>query len=227
VIEVLVLIAIIVLLAALIFPVLARAREAARKTVCLSNLRQIGLAFAMYMDDWDGCFPNTSDPYLWMGRHWRWPLKPYLRMTVSRDPAAPDDPRRSVHNRTDILICPSDATAPNKWDCTSYAYCAAFYHTPEQINAMSKEDLYQLDRFPCITQAEVNVEYPDKKVLAGEWLSNHDLVAVGWWDWRGSRSYLFADGHVKYLPARRLFAAVDGLPDPNLTVDGVAGKDVP
>ena len=224
--ELLVVIAIVMLLAALMFPVLMRAREAARKTVCVSNLRQIGIAFAMYIDDWDGCFPNTGDPYLWMGRHWRWPLKPYLLMSASRDPATPDDLRRSVHSGPDILVCPSDVTAPIEWDLTSYAYSAAFYHTPEQINAMTKEDLYQLDRFPCVTQAEASVEYSDRKVLGGEWLSNHDLLAVGWWDWRGSRNYLFVDGHVQYLPAGRILPAVDSFPDPNLTVDGMAGKDV-
>ena len=220
-------IAVLLLLAGLILPVLARAREAARKTACMSNLRQIGMAFRLYVDDWDTCFPNTDDPYRWMGRHWRWPLQPYLRLHAARDPEAPDDPDRSAHNRPDILICPSDASARRKWDATSYAYSAAFYHTPAQVNAMTKDDLYQLDRFPCVTQSEVGVEYPDKKVLGGEWLTNHDAVAAGWWDWAGSRNYLFVDGHVRYLPARRVLPAVDGYPDPNLTVDGIGGQDLP
>ena len=224
--ELLVVVAIIGLLAALIFPVLARAREAARKTMCMSNLRQIGVAFRLYVDDWDGCFPNTNDPYLWMGRRWRWPLKPYLRMSANRDPQAPDDPGRSVRNRPDILICPSDSTTRRKWDSTSYAYSAAFYHTPAQINAMTREDLYQLDRFPCVTQSDANVAEPSKKVLGGEWLTNHDFGAAGWWDWTGSRNYLFVDGHVRYLPARRILPAVDRYPDPNLTVDGLDGRDV-
>jgi prepilin-type N-terminal cleavage/methylation domain-containing protein len=53
-IELLVVIAIIAILAAILFPVFARAREAARKTACISNMKQIGLAVAMYAQDFDG-----------------------------------------------------------------------------------------------------------------------------------------------------------------------------
>ncbi len=53
-IELLVVIAIIAILAAILFPVFAQARESARKSACLSNMRQIGLAARMYMEDWDG-----------------------------------------------------------------------------------------------------------------------------------------------------------------------------
>jgi len=52
-IELLVVIAIIAILAAILFPVFAQAREAARKTSCLSNLKQVGTAFAMYVQDYD------------------------------------------------------------------------------------------------------------------------------------------------------------------------------
>lgn len=56
-IELLVVIAIIAILAAILFPVFARAREAARKTTCLSNLKQIGTAALMYVQDYDEQFP--------------------------------------------------------------------------------------------------------------------------------------------------------------------------
>lgn len=56
-IELLVVIAIIAILAAILFPVFARAREAARKTGCVSNLRQLGLAAHMYAQDYDELFP--------------------------------------------------------------------------------------------------------------------------------------------------------------------------
>jgi prepilin-type N-terminal cleavage/methylation domain-containing protein/prepilin-type processing-associated H-X9-DG protein len=59
-IELLVVIAIISLLAAILFPVFAQARESARKTACLSNMRQIGLATRLYMDDYDERFPQTK-----------------------------------------------------------------------------------------------------------------------------------------------------------------------
>src|SRR5881396_3209405 len=53
-IELLVVIAIIAILAAILFPVFAQAREAARKAVCQSNLKQIGAAAIMYASDYDG-----------------------------------------------------------------------------------------------------------------------------------------------------------------------------
>jgi prepilin-type N-terminal cleavage/methylation domain-containing protein/prepilin-type processing-associated H-X9-DG protein len=57
-IELLVVIAIIAIIAAILFPVFAHAREKARQTTCLSNLRQIGLATRMYTQDWDEMLPD-------------------------------------------------------------------------------------------------------------------------------------------------------------------------
>ena len=56
-IELLVVIAIIAILAAILFPVFAGARERARQTSCLNNLKQMGTAVQMYLDDWDSEFP--------------------------------------------------------------------------------------------------------------------------------------------------------------------------
>jgi prepilin-type processing-associated H-X9-DG protein len=57
-------IAIIAILAAILFPVFARAREAARKATCLSNLKQIALAALMYAQDYDEALPlATSTGY--------------------------------------------------------------------------------------------------------------------------------------------------------------------
>lgn len=59
-IELLVVIAIIAILAAILFPVFARAREAARRTTCTSNLRQHGQALNMYLQDYDETFPVAN-----------------------------------------------------------------------------------------------------------------------------------------------------------------------
>jgi prepilin-type N-terminal cleavage/methylation domain-containing protein/prepilin-type processing-associated H-X9-DG protein len=62
-IELLVVIAIIAILAAILFPVFAQAREKARQTSCLSNEKQLGLAFMQYVADYDGTFPvGTAGP---------------------------------------------------------------------------------------------------------------------------------------------------------------------
>ncbi len=62
-IELLVVIAIIAILAAILFPVFAQAKEAAKKTSCLSNTKQIGLALLMYGNDNDDGYPTWSDFY--------------------------------------------------------------------------------------------------------------------------------------------------------------------
>ncbi len=81
-IELLVVIAIIAILAAILFPVFARAREKARQASCQSNLKQIGLAWAMYVQDYDEILPPRSkyymclDPYIKNTQIWKCPSDP-------------------------------------------------------------------------------------------------------------------------------------------------------
>lgn len=86
-IEILVVIAIIAILAAILFPVFARARENARRSSCQSNLKQLGLGLIQYVQDYDERYPyrtfgtgsiyNTSDP----AYSWRQAIQPYIKST--------------------------------------------------------------------------------------------------------------------------------------------------
>jgi prepilin-type N-terminal cleavage/methylation domain-containing protein len=215
-IELLVVIAIIGLLAALLLPALARARA--------SNLRQIGLAFVLYGSDQEDCLPNTGDPFLWMGRRWRWVVQPYLAFSGAA--AAVGNPNTSTNFLPGVLVCPSDPTAATNYDSTSYGYTAASYFSDASINAMTLASLYQSNPFPCASRKTADARFPAQKGMAAEWLSAHAKVQVGWWDWRAEREYVFVDGHVSYLAAGRIRPAVDSFPDINLTVDGLSGRDV-
>lgn len=230
--ELLVVIAVIAVLSALLFPVLARERESARSSACQSNLRQIGTAFSAYLSDYDETYPaDESDPFLWMGRRWRWPLQRYLVMSGRR--ASPGDPLVAEGYTPGILLCPSDDTAREKWDSTSYAYSAAFYHDPEDVNRMTDTralwDPKAAAEFPVAPQTASDVRFPAQKALCGEWLANHTGPAeASWWDAerRGSHNYVFADGHAESVPAQALRPTANGMPDINVTLNGVAGRDV-
>lgn len=74
-IELLVVIAIIAILAAILFPVFAKAREAARKTSCLNNLKQLGTGVMMYSQDYDETYPNRSQ----LAGHWGYAIQPYVK----------------------------------------------------------------------------------------------------------------------------------------------------
>jgi len=77
-IELLVVIAIIAILAAILFPVFATAREKARQTACLSNLKQIGLGYVQYEQDYDETVPSGTNNWGW-GEGWAGQVYPYVK----------------------------------------------------------------------------------------------------------------------------------------------------
>jgi len=107
-IELLVVIGIVAVLAAILLPALARVREAARRSSCMSNLRQIGLVFMMYADESNGYFPRMHGDQPWgavlpgscTNGNTRAHLAPSMQ---ALHPSYLSDPR--------VLVCPSDPDA--------------------------------------------------------------------------------------------------------------------
>ena len=84
-IELLVVIAIIAILAAILFPVFAQAREKAQGISCLSNSRQISVAYTMYATDYDGYLPLTTHS---PNSSWTDQCQPYIKnRQVNRCPS--------------------------------------------------------------------------------------------------------------------------------------------
>jgi len=99
-IELLVVIAIIAILAAILFPVFAQAREAARKTSCLSNLKQMSLGVAMYVSD-NELYPVYS--YSTGSVRWHTILQPYVK-------------------NEQVFVCPSSAYSRFHFRNMGYGY---------------------------------------------------------------------------------------------------------
>lgn len=104
-IELLVVIAIIAILAAILFPVFAQAREAARKTSCLSNTKQLSLGVLMYAQDYDEAYPMSAwyplfDATLGFDRqvYWMEVINPYIKSGGESV---------NLAQRSSVFVCPN------------------------------------------------------------------------------------------------------------------------
>src|SRR5688572_22539669 len=107
--ELLVVVGIILLLAALLVPALSQAKKFGVRMICLSHVRQLGLAARMYADDADGWLPARG-----MGSADRWPalFRRYVASNVKvfycplmlADPEVSKDPFANNHNNTSYIL---------------------------------------------------------------------------------------------------------------------------
>lgn len=202
-IELLVVIAIIAILAALLFPVFARAKAAAKKTACISNLRQIGQSFALYMGDYDDYFPRGIDPVdkyrpeIW-DSHSEWadqlPFMPLL-----------SDVLQPYIKNHEIFHCPADSgtmCVDNNWPLQLPASpslfqvygSSYFYRTEIAFRQASQTSLQELARTNVLFDA------------AGNWHPNASrLEPTDDWNtvWNKLRDYrynvMYGDFHVKHV----------------------------
>ena len=108
-IELLIVIAIIGLLAAILFPVFARARENARRASCASNLKQIGLGLMQYTQDYDEKFPPGrsywQDPETGQSYSQDWAVSKYIPSAAGRFVKVPSVTSSYIKNEQ-IFLCP-------------------------------------------------------------------------------------------------------------------------
>jgi prepilin-type N-terminal cleavage/methylation domain-containing protein/prepilin-type processing-associated H-X9-DG protein len=193
-IELLVVIAIIALLAALLLPALARAREKARQTVCLGQLRQISFAVRLYADEHDDEFPRSQHSAFTHGQQpWGRALAPYLG---ARDVAW-------TNLLTGLYHCPSDRrTLP--W---SYGLNVYFELGPDDDYLGKPETWRRVARVP----------HPERTILFAENASSADHIMPNFWSSaadavdvaarrHGTRAnYSFVDGHAEARPFKTLY----------------------
>jgi prepilin-type N-terminal cleavage/methylation domain-containing protein/prepilin-type processing-associated H-X9-DG protein len=162
-IELLVVIAIIAILAAIIFPVFAKAREKARQASCLSNEKQIGLAIAQYIQDYDETFPRN---YQYDGNgsraFWQILVNPYVKNGVETPSWSPAGVATGG-----VWTCPS---AGGKGNTMSLVYAA-------HENIIVDENPDPTPGEPD-SRALASIKRPADVLLVGE----PNLVLAGWGD---------------------------------------------
>lgn len=235
-IELLVVVAIISLLAAILFPVFARARESARRASCLSNMKQIGLGFMMYVQDYDGRYPLAAYHPLGVGSN-----NPAQLQTDHSYPGYV----YGVYNNTGAtvtryitwmdLIFPY-VKSTQIFECPSYTPRPDLTHNPYNLHipsygynvAISNWNLYgQYFKWKPpkdIPLTQSSIEKASKVFLSLDYESQYSWMANpwNWYGWANSSNStvhssmiphlegfnaIYADGHAKWMSKAQMSGA--------------------
>lgn len=216
-IELLVVIAVIAILASLLLPALASAKNRARQVKCASNLRQIGLALVLYADDHNGWMPLTTHGTSDTNRSWIFTLRSYLG------------------NVDAVRVCPADAKALARLTNNASSYILNEFTAVDQVDPFggtleSFRNLNQL-RSPAGTHTVFICSDELSPTIYADHTHSRNWVKNGVGNWpgvitdiapdrfrvggpeadhvRGSANYLFADTHVQGLKAAPLKGRID------------------
>jgi prepilin-type N-terminal cleavage/methylation domain-containing protein/prepilin-type processing-associated H-X9-DG protein len=192
-IELLVVIAIIAILAAILFPVFAQAREAARKTTCLSNLKQLGVGMLMYAQDYDEqAVPwnlrdrnrNQYDQFK-VSLSWDRLIQPYIKNNA-------------------LFACPSDSGSTRPV-LPGHGLVVRSYTYPGSIGGgwcpWSPPRAMAAIPMPSITVVLLERDNCGQPPGKGEWewCSVNDNASEMAWRHHEQSNVLYADGHAKNI----------------------------
>ena len=210
-IELLVVIAIISILAAILFPVFASAREKARQASCLSNERQIGLAFMQYTQDNDETVPpndQRSKTTNNLVANWIDLMYPYTKNTqVFLCPSAPEgEYTAAVANPT--LLYTYACNNVYFWDPTESIFGASGTGTPistiadtsgtifiGDMASVSRDPFWKVYHYQVVGAAVWPTNPPTfGDQLQGRFAARHN----------GGSNFVFFDGHAKWMTLNAL-----------------------
>ena len=212
--ELLVVISIIAILAAILFPVFARARENARRTSCQSNLKQIGLGILQYTQDYDETYPLTymdefygTGDYWWYGT-WMASLMPYIRSTqIYRCPSsARGENEFQLQHQTDETTL---MTFPGQFNYGINQYVVPpFGERPRETKPVAVAAIGKTSVLPLVFDCSGTVTADVWRIVnpshEREWFFPPTVPAPGAARHLGGSNLCFADGHVKFYPQMQM-----------------------
>jgi prepilin-type N-terminal cleavage/methylation domain-containing protein/prepilin-type processing-associated H-X9-DG protein len=200
-IELLVVIAIIAILASLILPGIARAKAKATQTKCLSNQKQIGIAYLMYADENNEAFPQQPD----------WHCAGGTNGTYSLFVAATNRPLNRYCNALELFRCPNDkgdylngALTTNCYRQYGNSYLPQWQHDSFRVRHVLGDINASRGSYENqpIKTAELSLG-ASHKIVQGDWpwhanRGNIDRRSI-WHNYKGKSRFnmLFGDGHVE------------------------------